>query len=66
MSVAMIIGAAVGIIGPIGDLGISMLKREVGLKDTGTLLPGHGGALDRMDSWFWAALIGFHLIIFLS
>lgn len=61
----VIVGGAVGVFGPIGDLGISMLKREVGLKDTGQLLPGHGGALDRMDSWFWAAFIGFNLIIVL-
>jgi phosphatidate cytidylyltransferase len=63
--VALAVGGAVGVFGPIGDLGISMLKREVGLKDTGRLLPGHGGALDRMDSWFWAAFIGFNLIILL-
>lgn len=56
-----IIGCVVGTIAPIGDLGVSMFKRQFGEKDTGALLPGHGGALDRIDTWLWSAVIGYFL-----
>jgi phosphatidate cytidylyltransferase len=46
---AAIIGAGLGVVGQVGDLVESALKRSVGTKDTGHLIPGHGGILDRLD-----------------
>ena len=46
----LLIGATVGLVAPIGDLFESKLKRIYGMKDTGAILPGHGGMLDRLDS----------------
>jgi phosphatidate cytidylyltransferase len=56
------LGGILGALAPLGDLGISLLKREMQIKDTGSLLPGHGGVLDRIDSWLWAGVIGYYLI----
>jgi phosphatidate cytidylyltransferase len=59
-------GLAVSVLGLFGDLSISLLKREAGMKDSGKLFPGHGGALDRLDSLIWSAAIVYYLVIFLG
>jgi phosphatidate cytidylyltransferase len=60
---ALIIGAAVAAVAPVGDLFESMLKRDLGKKDTGTLFGPHGGALDRLDAVFFTIVVGYYLAV---
>ncbi len=60
---ALIMGAAVAAIAPVGDLFESMLKRDLGKKDTGTLFGPHGGILDRLDAVFFTVVIGYYLAV---
>ncbi len=60
---ALIIGAAVAAIAPVGDLFESMLKRDLGTKDTGTLFGPHGGILDRLDAVFFTVVVGYYLAV---
>lgn len=60
---ALIIGAAVAAAAPAGDLFESMLKRDLGTKDTGTLFGPHGGLLDRLDAVFFTIVVGYYLAV---
>jgi phosphatidate cytidylyltransferase len=60
---ALIIGAAVAAIAPVGDLFESMLKRDLGTKDTGTIFGPHGGILDRLDAVLFTIVVGYYLAI---
>ena len=59
----LLIGAVAGIFGPVGDLFESAVKRDLSVKDSGRLLGGHGGMLDRLDALLWAGPTAFYVVL---
>lgn len=63
---ALLIGLLASIISPLGDLGMSMIKRESKVKDSGHIFGEHGGAIDRIDSLIWSVAMAYYILQFIA
>jgi phosphatidate cytidylyltransferase len=62
----LLVSFSIAISGFVGDIVVSSIKRDIGVKDTGTSIPGHGGVLDRIDSLAYTAPVFFHIVYFIA
>ena len=62
---ALILGAAVALVAPVGDLFESMIKRDLGTKDTSSVFGAHGGVLDRLDAVLFTVVVGYYVALVL-
>jgi phosphatidate cytidylyltransferase len=60
------LGLVIGVVAPLGDLAESLIKRDIGVKDMGTMLPGHGGLADRFDALLFALPATYYLLQFMK
>ena len=62
----LLLAIVVSVMAPLGDLCESMIKRDLDLKDMGSILPGHGGVLDRIDAMLFVMPAVYYMVVYLK